>query len=148
MSYLHWLTWLMWWDWRLRTATISGLLFISQVNVSGEPWRWWWCWRDNSWLVYQSSLAVLPAETSGASWRNGWMNENFAYSVSLIRQRIFYMPQNLTTWDFTSHPKEGVMRIFIALKIPLPPPGLNPRRLGPVANTLTTTPSRRHELPP
>jgi hypothetical protein len=47
---------------------------------------------DNSWLVYHSSLAVLPAETSGASRRNGRRNENFAYSVSLIRQRIFYFP--------------------------------------------------------
>jgi hypothetical protein len=42
--------------------------------------------------VCQSSLAVLPAETSGASIRNGRRNENFAYSVSLRHQRIFYMP--------------------------------------------------------
>jgi hypothetical protein len=47
---------------------------------------------DNAWLVYQSSLAVLPPETSRASRRNGRMNEDFAYSVYLIRQRIFYMP--------------------------------------------------------
>jgi hypothetical protein len=47
---------------------------------------------DNSWLVYQNSLAVLPAETSGASSRNGRRNENFAYSVPFIRQRIFNMP--------------------------------------------------------
>jgi hypothetical protein len=46
----------------------------------------------NSCLVYQISLAVLPAETSGASRRNGRKNENFAYSVSLIRERIFNMP--------------------------------------------------------
>jgi hypothetical protein len=26
--------------------------------------------EDNSWIVYQRSLAVLPAETSGASRRN------------------------------------------------------------------------------
>jgi hypothetical protein len=48
---------------------------------------------DNFWLVYQSSLAVLPAETSGVSRRNGKRNENFAYSVvSLTCQRTFYMP--------------------------------------------------------
>jgi hypothetical protein len=47
---------------------------------------------DNSWLVYQSSLAVLPAETSRASRRNGRRNENFAYSVSSIHQQIFYVP--------------------------------------------------------
>jgi hypothetical protein len=47
-----------------------------------------WAWKamvvmmlagDNSWLVHQSSLAVLPAESSGASTRNGRSCENFAY---------------------------------------------------------------------
>jgi hypothetical protein len=33
----------------------------------------------NSSLVPQSSLAVLPVETSGASKRNGRRSENFAY---------------------------------------------------------------------
>jgi hypothetical protein len=33
----------------------------------------------NSWLVHQSSLAVLPADTSGESRRNGRKSENFAY---------------------------------------------------------------------
>jgi hypothetical protein len=47
--------------------------------------------KDNSWLVYQSSLSVLPTKTSAAK-RNGRRNESFAYSVSLICQRIFYMP--------------------------------------------------------
>jgi hypothetical protein len=44
---------------------------------------------------------------------------------------------------FTSHPKEGVLRIFIALKNPSPWPGSNRLPLGPVASTLTTTPPRR-----
>jgi hypothetical protein len=39
--------------------------------------------------------------------------------------------------------KEGVLRIFIALKNPSPQPGLNPRPLDPVASTLITTPARR-----
>jgi hypothetical protein len=47
------------------------------------------------------------------------------------------------TSGFTSHPKEGVLRIFLALKNPSPRPGLNPRPLGPVASTLITTPPRR-----
>jgi hypothetical protein len=38
--------------------------------------------------------------------------------------------------------EEGVLRIFIALKIPLYWPGSNPQPLGPVASTLTTTPPR------
>jgi hypothetical protein len=44
---------------------------------------------------------------------------------------------------FTCHPKEGVLRIFIAFKNPSPWPGFNQRPLGPVAFTLTTTPPRR-----
>jgi hypothetical protein len=39
-----------------------------------------------------------------------------------------------------SHPKEGALQIFIALKTALPQPCLNPCPLGPVASTLTTTP--------
>jgi hypothetical protein len=39
-------------------------------------------------------------------------------------------------------PKEGVLRTFIALKNPSPRPSLNPRTLGPVTSTLTTTPPR------
>jgi hypothetical protein len=44
---------------------------------------------------------------------------------------------------FTSHPKEGVLRIFVALKILSPRPGLKTRPSGPVASTLTTTPPKR-----
>jgi hypothetical protein len=44
---------------------------------------------------------------------------------------------------FTSHPKEGVLRIFISLKNPSPWPGSNLQPLGPVESTLTTTPPRR-----
>jgi hypothetical protein len=47
------------------------------------------------------------------------------------------------TSSFTSHPKEGMLQIFIALKNALPWPGLNPRPLGPVASALTTTPLRQ-----
>jgi hypothetical protein len=56
------------------------------------------------------------------------------------------MPYNLTTWD---HPallpirEEGVLRIFIALKIHRLGWVLNPQPLGPVASTLTTTQARR-----
>jgi hypothetical protein len=43
-------------------------------------------------------------------------------------------------FGFTSHPKEGVLRNCIAIKNPSPCPGSNPKPLGPVASTLTTTP--------
>jgi hypothetical protein len=72
------------------------------------------------------------------------MSENFAY------QHLKYLKGSLTcrkilrheTSGFVSHPKEGVLRIFIALKNPSPRPGLNPRPLGPVVSILTTTPLR------
>jgi hypothetical protein len=41
---------------------------------------------------------------------------------------------------FTSPPKEGVLRIVIARNNPALRPGLNPRALGSVANTLIVTP--------
>jgi hypothetical protein len=114
-----------------------------------------WAWRamvvvvmlagDKSWLVHQSSLAVLPAETSVASRRIGRRNENFAY------QYLKYLKGSLTcrkilqhgTSGFTFHPKEGVLRIFIVLKNPSPRLGMNPQPLGPVASKLTNISPRR-----
>jgi hypothetical protein len=130
----------------LRTAATNGPIFHSPGDM--------WAWRamvmampsgDNSWLVHQSSLAVLLADTSRA--RNGRTSENFAY------QYLKHLKGSLTcckilhgTSGFTSHPKENALRIFIALKN-LSLPGLNPRPLGPVASTLTTTsPRRLHDL--
>jgi hypothetical protein len=42
----------------------------------------------------------------------------------------------------TSPPKEGVLRIFIALEKPSPRPSLNTRTLGPTASTLSIKPPR------
>jgi hypothetical protein len=44
--------------------------------------------------------------------------------------------------SFTFPPKEGVLRIFIALKNPSPSAGLNSRSVFPMASTLTTRPPR------
>jgi hypothetical protein len=113
-----------------------------------------WAWRAmfvmmpagyNSWLIHQSSLAVLPAETSGASRRNGRSSENFSYQYLKYLKGSLICHKNLRhgTSNSTSHPKEGVLRIVIALKNPSSRPGLNPRPLGPVASTLITTAPRR-----
>jgi hypothetical protein len=40
------------------------------------------------------------------------------------------------------HPKEGDLRIFIAVKNHRPQSGLNPRALGPVVNAITTRPRK------
>jgi hypothetical protein len=131
----------------LRTAATNGPI----VHPPGDMWAWramvmMMPAGDNSWVVHQSSLAVLPAETSGESRRKGRQSENFAY------QYLKYLKGYLTcrktlrhvTPGFTYRPKEGVLWILIALKNQSPLPGLNPRPLGPVASTLTTIPPRRH----
>jgi hypothetical protein len=123
----------------------TGLVFIPRVICEHRAMVVMMPAGDNAWLVHESFMAVLPAETSRASRRNGRRSENFAY------QYLKYLKGSLTfrkilrhgTSGFTSHTKEGVLRIFNALKNPLPRPGLNLRPLGPVANTLTATPPRR-----
>jgi hypothetical protein len=134
----------------LRTAATNWPILHPPVDM--------WAWRtrvmiimimmpagNNSWLVHQSYLAVLPVETSGASRRNGRRSENFAY------QYLEYLKGSLTCRKilrhgisgFTSQPKKGVLRIFIVLKNPSTRSGLTTRLLDPVASTLITTPPRR-----
>jgi hypothetical protein len=132
-------------DWRLRSAAITGLLFVARVNVSGEPWRWW----------YQ--LGINPDLSIRARWQSyqerymervGGMDE---WIRILYIQYLWYVKGSLTcrkilrhgTSGFTSYPKEVVLRIFISLKNPSPRPGLKPRSLGTVASALTTTLPRR-----
>jgi hypothetical protein len=120
-----------------------------------QPPGYKWAWRaimmtmmsvaENSWLVHQSSLANQPAESSGSKEDEWKKSENFAYPYlkclreSLTCRKIL----RLGTSGFTSLPKEGVVRIFIALTNPSPWPRLNPRLLGLVASTLTITPQKQ-----
>jgi hypothetical protein len=100
--------------------------------------------RENSWLVHQSSLPVLPAETCRSKYEE-WMKEwEFCLSPSELRQRIFNM-YNFTTWGLQLYflSQGRCAAHFIALKNLTPRPGLNPRPLGPVKSTLITTPARR-----
>jgi hypothetical protein len=142
----HVCDWLFHWLWwgvtvsELRPPT--GLLFILRVICElGEPW---WCRLA---ITPGSSTRALGSHTSRDIWgkREEWTKEwEFCQSVSEIPQGILHRKilQNGTS-GFTSDPKEGVLRIFTALKNPSSRPGLNPRPLGPVASTLTTTPPRR-----
>jgi hypothetical protein len=68
-------------------------------------------------------------------------NENLVYPSLWDFKRSFTRRKILrhVTSSFTSHPKEGVLWIFIDLKNSSPWPGSNPRPLGTVASTLTTT---------
>jgi hypothetical protein len=128
------------WDWRLRTAAITGLLFILRVNVNGEPW-WWWC-----------PLGITPDLFTRARWQScqqrhlervegmGILHIYYLWyvNVSFTRRKIL----RHGTFGFTSHPKGGVLRIFITLKNISPLPCLNSRPLSQVTSTITTTPLR------
>jgi hypothetical protein len=133
----------------LRTAAITGLLFIPRANVSGQPWLWWW-WRpgispDLSTRARRQSYQQRHLEGVGGLHKGGrilriqhlrYVNGSFTCRKILLRR----------TSGFASHPNEGVLWIFITVKNPSPPPGLNPWPLGPVASTLTTTPPRRQNV--
>jgi hypothetical protein len=99
---------------------------------------------ENSWR---------PPELSGnpksrVIWKKVGGMDEFCLSVSEYPK---YLKGSLTcreilhhgTFGLTPHTKEGVLRIFIALKNLFLRPGLNTRPLSPVASTLTTTSSRR-----
>jgi hypothetical protein len=97
----------------LRTAATNGPI----VHPPGDMWAWramvvmmmMMPAGDNSWLVHQIFLAFLPTKTSEASRRNGRRSESFAYQCQ----------KYLKGSGFTSHWKEGMQSIFIALKIHL-----------------------------
>jgi hypothetical protein len=72
---------------------------------------------------------------------------NLAFEVALfIPRNAFFTCRKILRHEadgFTSPPKEGVLRIFIALKYASPRPGLKSRTLGSTAGTLKNTPPKR-----
>jgi hypothetical protein len=71
-------------------------------------------------------------------------NENLFYPSPWYFKRSLTCRKILRdgTSSFTSHLEEVVLRIFVALKIASHWPDSNPRPLGPVTSTLTTTSPR------
>jgi hypothetical protein len=141
----------------ITASGVPGGTFVS-VNRFSTLCRWlvqrqgWrvkgWIWpseqprsaKSNSWLDYQRPLEKWEM---GESERG---NEKFCLFIPVGLQEFFYMPWNLTTWGLPALlpiREEGVLRIFIALKIHRLGRVLNPQTLGPVASTLTITPPRR-----
>jgi hypothetical protein len=122
------LGWLINWLWWGETMSLNCGHQRAYCSYPGDMWAWramvmmmMMMMTTGDWLVRQSSPAVLPAETSGESRGNGRRSENFAY------QYVKYLKGSLTCRNisgFTSHPKEGVLRIFIADKNQSPLPGL------------------------
>jgi hypothetical protein len=127
------------WDYATTAATNGPI-------VHGAP-SWWW-------------LGITSDSSTRALWQSYQQRhlgqvEGMGKGVRILPiQYLRYLKGSLTcskflrhgTSSFTSHPKEGVLRIFIALQNPSPRLGLNPQPLGPVASTLTTTPLRQSGL--
>jgi hypothetical protein len=156
---------MMGWEWRLRTAVSTGLLFIPGRFAMCTVVRWYWLrltpnlsttvlWqppvlsgspvsRDISgspqyWLV---SCQQRPLWSKWESGRRKWefsLPSPWDFKRSFMCHRILWYGIS----GFTSHLKEGVLRIFIALKNPSPWLGSNPQPLGSVASTLATTPKK------
>jgi hypothetical protein len=134
---------------RLWTAPTSGPI----VHPAGVTWRSMVDWYrqgkppDSSpralWQSYQQSCLV-------ASMRDGWREWEFWLAKYFVHtcKWCFTCRKILRhgASSFTSLPIEGVQSIFIALENPSPPPDLNPRTVGPMANMLTITPPRRLEV--
>jgi hypothetical protein len=97
------------------------------------------------WQPTVLSGGPVSRDISGASTRMGEENENLVYPSLWDFERSLTCRKILRhgTSGFTSYLKEGVLWIIIALKNPLPCQDSNPRPLGPVTSTLTTTPPRR-----
>jgi hypothetical protein len=117
--------WLIDWLWWGETVPQNCGHQLAYCSPPGDTWAWramvmmmMMPAGDYSWLVHQSSLSVLPGETSGESRRNGRRSENFAYQY-LTQLKGYLTCRKILrhgTSGFTSHPKEGVLRIFIAIK--------------------------------
>jgi hypothetical protein len=118
--------------------------------ISTENSRWKKVNREKL-LIRLPELSVNP--NSRIIWQQaGEMGEEYEEFCPV---KYFYSHKWLPTRrkilrhepsGFTSPPKEGVLRIFIALKSPSTWLGLNPQTLGPMASTLTILRPRRLRL--
>jgi hypothetical protein len=105
------------WDYVSELRPPTGLLFILRVICeSGEPWWWWWC-----------RLGITRDSSTRALWQSyqdrhlgqvGGMDEG----VRILPISIWNTSRDLLvlrhgTCGFTSHLKEGVLRILLPLRI-------------------------------
>jgi hypothetical protein len=133
------------WDCVSEPRTPTGLLSVPRLTCQhGESW-WRLCLGETPDSSTRALWQSYQQIHLGASRRNGRRSENFAYQYLRYVKGCFTCRKILRhgASGFTSHQKEGVLRIFIALKTPSPMPVLNPRPLGLVASILSTTPPRR-----
>jgi hypothetical protein len=130
----------------ILTEANSQRLYQSALAATGTVCRS--CHQRHLWQAPVLSGSPAIRDISGESGRVSEGNENLVYLSPWDIKRSFRCRKILRhgTSGFTSHPKKGVLRIFVALKNPSPWSCSNPQPLGPVASTLTTTPPRRLAL--
>jgi hypothetical protein len=127
---------LVWWG---ETA-VSELRPWATYTIPG----WYRCEPLNR----RDRLGLTPNLTTTALWSSRrWAKEMRISSIHPCgtSKVILHAVKSYDMGPPTLLPirEEGVLRIFIVLKIPSPWPGSNPQTLGPVASTLTTRPPRR-----
>jgi hypothetical protein len=125
------------WAW---ASSFRGYLVFVHLQQWGTGWL----------AALFNSILMWLLETSGS--QSGDLGEKRLLEFSLRTllvllhaRKVLLHAVNLRhgTDGFTSPPKEVVLRIFITLKkIHRPRSGSNPRTLGPMASTLTTSPTR------
>jgi hypothetical protein len=132
------------WNYVSELPQQTGLLWYRLVCEYAEPW-----WNDINrgsllirtralWQSYQQN----HLEQVGGTWRSKWWIQlsKYLYSYSeatftcreILWCGAFDLTSPIIKWRRAAD--------FIALNIPSPVWGLNPRILGPMASTLTITP--------
>jgi hypothetical protein len=140
--------WLWWGETNVSELRPHGLIVYPRLTAI---WTMVWWYRleltPNSstrafWQPPVLSGGPASRDISGASRRMDEANKNLVYPSPRDFKRSLTCRKMLwhVTSGFTSHPKEGVLRIFIALQNPSPWPDSNPGPLSPLVSTLTTTP--------
>ena len=99
---------------------------------SGQRWRYLWAFLFSNVPTFATSrLQGIPAAKGGTTWeRNGrWILPENALLPRNIQGSLTCRKLRRGTDSFTSPPKEGVLRIFFALKNPTASVGFEPANL-------------------
>ena len=126
---------------------------------SGQRWCLWTFLFSNVQTFSTSRLQEILAAKGGTTWaRNGWwiLPENVRLPREMADEFCLKMPDFHVTFrdllhavnlqhgtdGFTSPPKEGVLRIFFALKNPTASVGFEPANLGTKGQHATSKPPK------
>jgi hypothetical protein len=122
----------------ILTGANSQLVYQSALVAPSTVW--WSCQQRHLCCSPQYWLVSCHPRHLWSKWEVAEGNENSVYPSLWDFKRSFTCRKILRhgTSGFSSHLKEGVLKIFITLKNSSPWPSKNPQPLGPVASTLTT----------